>query len=528
MKNKKFLLVSSILFALGLAGCNEENTSSTLPENDTTNDGGENIIDDDHGINDVTTPTDLGWSNYAESDGTLSDNGFRKMIKDSYEFCEEVVEQGSVLLKNENNCLPITKPSPKVTLFGTGSKNLFMRSGAAGAAPNEAFVVDLATAFTNNGFNVNRTVYNKLSKLSNSDMTTPSRLVEEGINIYTDDVKSTFDEYNDAAIITIVRIGAENTDPSASAFELTSKEKDLLKMVNESGKFNKIIVLLNSPYPISMDWVNNEEYGINAVLYVGVPGYYGAGGIANIISGKANPSGHLVDTFATSAFSSPAYQNFGDRDVVVYKEGVYVGYKYYETRYEDTVLMRGNADSNAGTYASKNNVWNYAEEMAYPFGYGLSYTTFTQRIKEVNYNVGTDQYEVSVEVENTGSVDGKASIQIYAQQPYTNYDKTNGLGKPALSLMAYDKVDVKAGEKIERTVSFDRYLLCTYDHIFNKTYILEGGDYYFAVGNGAHEAINNILQVKTEGNGILKDLDGYVYTPDANTEYAGRSLTPKV
>ncbi|MCR5309431.1 MAG: glycoside hydrolase family 3 C-terminal domain-containing protein [Bacilli bacterium] len=510
MKNKKFLLASSILFAISLAGCGDDNTSNVLGPND-------NNIIDDGGNNGPRTITKVGWSDYSDDDGNLTDNGFMHLIKDSYEFCEQVVAEGSVLLKNRNNCLPITKSSPKITLFGTGSKNLFMRSSVGGAAPNENIVVDLASAFEGNGFAINRTVYNKLKTVSNNELSRPNNLIEEGTSVYDQQAINSFNEYNDAAIITIVRAGTEDTDPSSSCMELSSNEKDLLKMVNDSGKFHKIIVLLNSPYPISMDWADKDEYGVDAILYVGVPGYYGAGGIAKIISGKVNPSGHLVDTYATSAFSSPAYQNFGDSNVVVYKEGVYVGYKYYETRYEDAMLNSGSASSSAGIYASSGSRWDYAEEMGYPFGYGLSYTTFTQKIKEVNYNKDKDQFDVTVEVENIGSVDGKASVQIYAQQPYTDFDKTNGLGKPSVSLMGYDKVDVKAGKKVTTTVSFDRYLLCTYDYVVNKSYILEGGDYYFAVGNGAHEAINNILDVKTNSGLVLLDHEGNIFYPTINT-----------
>ena len=167
-----------------------------------------------------------------------------------------------------------------------------------------------------------------------------------------------------------------------------------------------------------------------------------------------NPSGHLVDTFASNASSSAAYQNFGNNSVVVYKEGVYVGYKYYETRYEDAVLGQGNATGGKGCSMKEAN-WDYATEMGYPFGY----------------------------------------VQLYVQQPYTQFDKDNGLGRPSIALMGYNKIDVPAKQSRTATVTFDRYFLATYDYKVNKQYILESGDYYFAVGNGAHEALNNIISV---------------------------------
>ncbi|MCQ2772670.1 MAG: fibronectin type III-like domain-contianing protein, partial [Bacilli bacterium] len=415
--------------------------------------------------------------------------------------------------------LPLAENERKVTLLGTGSKNLFMRSGAGGAAPNNNLVVKMDQAFEDNGFEINRDVWNAYSTLSGSALTTPSTNVEEGIGKLTSAIQDTFADYGDAAIITFVRIGTENTDPGAGQLDLKQNEKDLLKLAKEkkdAGIFKKVIVLINSPLAMSTDWVEEEEYGIDACMFIGSPGYYGVGGAVHALMGKdadgnvVNPSGHCPDSFAGSASSSAAYQNFGDRNVVVYKEGVYVGYKYYETRYEDCVLGQGNADSKKGVYCSEDG-WDYAAEMGYPFGFGLSYTTFEETIKDVTYNEEADTYTVTVDVKNTGEVDGKASVQVYVQQPYTDYDKQNGLGKPSIALMGYNKVDVKAGETVEAKVTFDKYFMATYDHVGAKTYIMEGGDYYFAVGNGAHEALNNIISVKNPSAALI-DHNGNEYT----------------
>ena len=460
-------------------------------------------------------------SAYKDSNGSLSDSGWKQMMQDSYKFCEEAVEQGSVLFKNsEKNgkpVLPLEANERNVTLFGRGSKNLFMRSGAGGAAPNPNLVVKLDKAFEDAGFKINKKVFAKYTKLSQSSMTSPSTNVEDSVSIY-DDVKDTFDDYSDAAIVTFVRIGTENTDPGSGQLDLKQNEKDLLKMIKDSGKFNKTIVLINSPLAMSMDWADKEEYGVDAIVYVGVPGYYGAGGIPHVLMGKqgdkagaaiVNPSGHAVNTFAASASSSPAYVNFGQNSIAVYQEGVYVGYKYYETRYEDLVLNQGNADGSKGVFAGSGS-WNYAKEMGYPFGWGMSYTTFEQNIKELTHNEEDDTIIAKVEVKNTGDMDGKASIQLYAQAPYTDFDKANGLGKPSIALMAYDKVDVKAHQTVEKEIKFDRYFLATYDYVQNKQYILEAGDYYFAVGNGAHEALNNIISVRHPA-ASLYDHNGEAY-----------------
>ena len=487
---------------------------------------------------------DVKGSAYKDADGSLSDKGWKRMIADSYNFCEEAVEQGSVLLKNENNALPLKKTERKVTLLGKGSKNMFMRSGAGGAAPNPNLVVTLDKAFENNGFKINKEVFKAYKKLSQSNMTSPGTNVENFSEVNTDELKATFADYGDAAIITFVRIGTENTDPSDGQLDLKNDEKNLLKLAKEykdNGTFKKIIVLINSPLPMSMDWVDSDEYGIDALVYVGVPGYYGAGGIAHLLAGEkphlaydenaeklmpqldgagnpimevVNPSGHLPDTFAASAGSSAAYVNFGDRNVVVYKEGVYVGYKYYETRYEDAVLNQGNATSAKGASFGATS-WDYGNEMGYPFGYGMSYTQFEQRITDLKYNATDDTIEATVMVKNNGDMNGKASVQLYAQQPYTDFDKQNGLGRPAIALMTYAKEDVPAHGEKEVKLSFDRYFLATYDYKVNKTYFLEGGDYYFAVGNGAHEALNNIISVKDSSANLVDHL-GNAYSGNAN------------
>ena len=453
-------------------------------------------------IDKITTGDEVEGSAYTEEDGSLSNNGWKRMIRDSYKFCQEAVEQGSVLFKNENGALPLKKDERKVTLFGQGSKNLFMRSGAGGAAPNPNYVVNLDKAFEENGFSINHTVFDAYSKLSQSNMTSPSQNVEHAFSgFYTDDMKSTFKNYNDAAIVTFVRIGTENTDPPANQLDLKNDERQLLKMIKDSGDFSKIIVLINSPLPMSMDWVDDPELGVDACLYMGVPGYYGAAGIVHVLMGEnaegqvVNPSGHAPDTFAASASSSPAYVNFGNSSLAVYQEGIYVGYKYYETRYADLILNPDSgADSKKGTFINKD-AWNYADEMGYPFGFGLSYTEFEQKLTKLEYDSEKDTVNATVEVKNVGSMDGKASVQLYVQAPYTDFDKEQGLGKSAIALMAYDKVDVEAGKTETVEISFDRYFLCTYDYKVNKTYILEDGDYYFAVGNGAHEALNNVISV---------------------------------
>lgn len=465
-------------------------------------------------------------SDYADENGNLTNEGYEKMIKDSYAFCVQEMEEGSVLLKNDG-VLPLKEEERNITLFGRNSAHLCLRSGAGGAAPNQDLVVHLNDAFESKGFNYNKTVWNLYT--SGSDPTV-NDVKEASVDIYTDSVKDTFDDYSDVAIVTFTRVGTENSDPAKGILDITQNERDLLKMIHDSGKFKKTIVLLNGAMPMGLDWADDPTLGVDAILWFGVPGYYSLTGVVNLLTGEKNPSGHTPNTFAAYSTNSAAYQNFGnypfdgDRSgldnvngYVVYKEGIYVGYKYYETRYEDLIKSQGNASSAKGASNGALN-WNYADEVAYPFGYGLSYTTYSQKITSVAYDEEKDTYTVNVEVTNTGDVDGKASVQVYVQQPYTDYDKEHLIEKSSIALMGYDKVDVKAHETVTTSVTFDRYFLASYDENNLKQYILEGGDYYLGLGNGAHEALNNILGV-TYPEGTLYDHLGETYVPNTDAVY---------
>lgn len=215
---------------------------------------------------------------------------------------------------------------------------------------------------------------------------------------------------------------------------------------------------------------------------------------------------------------------------VVESEGIYTGYKYYETRYEDTVLKQGNADSEAGA-SGDNGSWNYDQEVSYGFGYGLSYTSFEQNIK--NFDYSGDSVTLSVEVTNTGDVAGKDVVQLYAQTPYTDYDKENNVEKASVQLIGFEKTkELKPGESETVEVSAPKEYFASYDYKTAKTYIMDAGDYYFAVGNGAHEALNNILAAKGYTTADGMDADGnkdlaVSYKEDSldTTTYAMSSVT---
>lgn len=303
-------------------------------------------------------------------------------------------------------------------------------------------------------------------------------------------------------------------DKARSYLEPDSTERELLQYLNDN--FENIILVINSNAALDMDWL--EEYPhITAVL--GAPS--GLQALPGVLTGTVNPSGRTVDTFAADALQSPAAQNFGDYlyydeagnptkyNYVSYAEGIYVGYKYYETRYEDVVMGTGNAGD-----------FDYAAQVVYPFGYGLSYTTFEWSGFRASWSGKT--CTVSVEVKNTGSVAGKDVVEVYVQSPYTDYDKQNGVEKAAVQLVGYAKTgELAPGASETVTVSFDEEELKAYDANGAKTYILDAGEYIITAAKNAHDAVNNVLAAKgyTPADGMTADGSAEmtaVYTP-ANT-----------
>lgn len=290
-------------------------------------------------------------------------------------------------------------------------------------------------------------------------------------------------------------------------------------MINDSGKFGKIIVLVNSPFPMDLQWIEDPQYGVDACLTFGAAGDVGFIGVANILTGKADPSGHLVDTYAADSMSAPAMRNFGDftfsnhntqyeNKYVVYAENIYVGYKYYETRYHDQVLGINNATGSAGVYESQGNSWNYADEMAYTYGYGLSYSQFTQEVTSIEWDKENHEVVAKVTVTNNGPENGsnysgkaKSVVQLYASLPYEDGQAQ----KSAIQMIGFAKTpELEVGKPYEIEVRADDYLFATYDE--NATngadssrkgcYVFDEGDYYFAIGDNAHDALNNVMALE--------------------------------
>lgn len=485
---------------------------------------------------------------YPSSYGDFTEENLKKLEADVYDHIQREEEEGAVLLSNDGT-LPLTTGG-KVSLFGFAAYNPLYHTSAAGSRTykNGDLTVDFYEALSNEGFQVNDILYNAYSSMAPRTGEGGFPPWGDGIknymgtgnceapkSIYTDEVMDSLDDYNDAAIVVLSREAGEGRDMPVSEVDETSgetisslalhqNEKDMLEIVKEH--FDKIIVIINTTYFMELDWL--DDYDVDACLWIGSPGNTGLTGVAKILDGEVNPSGRLSDTFAASSLSSPAIINacgnaptwsnvstmYKDgiitdektQYVTVEQENIYVGYKYYETRYADCIMGNGNASSEVGGFRSEGD-WNYADEMCFTFGWGMSYTDFEQQITDVKYDEDADQYLVEVQVRNTGSVPGKCAVLVYAQTPYGTYEQTNEVEKSAIQFVGYEKSALLGPDETETVlVPVDRYLLASYDQNQAKGYILSAGDYYFAVGESAHDALNNILAV--QGYTGMFDQDG--------------------
>ena len=456
------------------------------------------------------------------------------------ELCAQVEAEGAALLKNQNAALPLAQGA-KVSLFGHGSVDL-MYGGTGSGSVDTSKAPNFKQALESQGISVNETLWNLYS--SDSMMSKYSRMTPASISDTLEantqyavneapwsalsSAESSFAEYGDAAIVVLSRSGGEGADlPSGengtndswisgqegdgNYLALSAEELELLqnlKALKDNGTFKSIIVLLNSSNAIELDFLNpeicGEDYGIDAAMWIGDVGQTGINGVAQLLSGAVTPSGSLVDTYLYDNLANPAMYNFYTQaypnaaeynlltegaDVQgmysVYQEGIYLGYRYFETRYEDVVM----GTANAGDY-------DWAKTVAYPLGYGDSYTDFTYS----NFNVteSDDAFDISLTVTNSGKTySGKETVQVYFQSPYTDYDKANGIEKAAVELAGFAKTDVLApGASETVNITVNKSELRTYDANKAKTYIVDAGDYYFTVGTDSHNALNNILAAK--------------------------------
>ncbi|MCR4698918.1 MAG: glycoside hydrolase family 3 C-terminal domain-containing protein [Bacilli bacterium] len=509
--------------------------------------------------------------------------------------------EGTVIMKNDNNAFPI---GSKVALFGAASYMPYYGPNKAGNSD----AVDLVAALTNAGITLDPTVKsiydNALSVYTETTVerwgmtfTTKSypyatnestgdydangyQIKEMPVEKFTDaEVGKAASDWqntvkannNDVAIVTLMRPGGEGAtyrpgvarDFNGNTLDqnplaLSPEELDVIAAAKATC--DKVVVLLNTSCTIELGPLVEKggAHEVDGIAYIGLPNDYQFTGIVEVLTGSANASGALADTYAFDTANNPAMMNFGGgylkdyEDVattagedprwpttdvgngatgsfggssynggwyIVEAESIYTGYMYYETRYYDAVLGQGNALDTVGATNSTDTKWTYDNEVAFPFGHGESYLDYTQTLKSVSVDKSvTGNVVAEISITNNGTKEGDFLGQLYVHTPYTDYDKTNLVEKSAINFLASERIHLAAGATGTVTVSVPTKYIASYDYKNAKTYILDGGDYYFTTANGSHEAVNNVLAAQgytTE----LKSYNGYEVAGDSAKVY---------
>lgn len=443
-------------------------------------------------------------------DNFSKDNAeLQAVLEKGDELCREMGRESTVLLKNENNALPLDMDNDrerKVNLFGTGAyDSAFMMkgvgSGSSTISPEKQ--VTLIDALEENGFSYNANlaeVYESFDFSRGSKKENAYALSEPDI----EDVRARLDyakQMSDVAIVVFSRNGGENIgeipksvgDTGRTYLEYTPDEQVLLDMVKVN--FEKVIVLLNTANTMHAGFLRDE--GVDAALYIGLTGQSGAAAVAEILSGKVNPSGRVTDTYVYSPDYDPAYQNVCNAEQYTgnghlqYSEDIYIGYKWYET-----ADAEGFFDGVENEYGK-----GYDAVVQYPFGYGLSYTQFSWSLKSISIadgaNLAADsQIKIEVDVTNTGKAAGKDVVQLYATPPY----EKGGLEKAQVNLVDFAKTDIiQPNGTATVELSCLAYDLASYDTSLSVNgayggYVLESGEYFLGIMKNAHDCfeIGNI------------------------------------
>lgn len=460
-------------------------------------------------------------------------NSKAEALENANDLNEKLCEEGFVLLKNgemaTEYALPL-KQGAKISVFGKNSVNLVYNGSGSGGSDNKG-AVKLTKSLTDAGFKVNPELEKFYSSSSRSGAARNGNpKIEAGVSIlytaetpyssYDAKVLDSYSSYNDAALIVLSRIGGEGFDlPRNSAeagkhyLELDSNEIDLIKNVTKAG-FERVIVLINALTTLELGWVESGEYGkIDAALYIGGPGNTGVNALGRILNGEVNPSGHTVDTWATDFMANPAVQNFGnygeengntykidgntetDYTFVDYAEGIYVGYRYYETR------------------GLNDEEW-YSENVVYPFGHGLSYTTFTHTITDgitqtlTPDSKGNIKLTLTVNVHNDGKVAGKDAVQIYVTAPYETQGK---IEKPHVVLAGFAKTgEIAPGGDEQVQIELDMYDVASFDYNDENgdgkhCYQLDSGDYVIRAMSDAHNEYDSFTANLADIHSYEKD-----------------------
>ncbi len=421
---------------------------------------------------------------------------------------ERVQSEGMVLLRNEHSTLPLA--NKKVSVFGTtAAKPVYGGGGAGGISSGSA--TDLYTAFDKEGIQYNKSLYNLYNnyayhqKATTEDFKRPGKSLldtllpsiggflagvtpEMPAKDLSSDVVKQAAAYSDTAIYAIGRAGTETQDLTPAKLRLSSDERATLQQIDDH--FKHVVLIVNSTNAMELGFVESMKH-VDAVLWVGATGEVGTYSVAKALTGEVNPSGRLTDTYAYNVESNPAVTNTGDfqyvkkdgtksgRYFVKYKEGIYTGYRYYET------------------FVPEN---EYRQVVQYPFGYGMSYTTFKWDV--VNTKTNSDTIQATVRVTNTGKVAGKDVVELYYRAPYT----AGGVEKSAINLGGYAKTkELKAGESQDVTVTFTTDSMASYDSTTAKSWVLDAGTYTLSVARNVHDIVDTFSYHQSDKKVIATD-----------------------
>lgn len=458
----------------------------------------------------------------ATGNGTIS----KETSDEATELCTDIAEEGIVLLKNEGNTLPVASGS-NLNVFGWASTNPCYGGTGSGSLSDAYETVSLLQGLEDAGFKLNTELSDFYTAyradrpevgMFAQDWTLP----EPTADSYTDEMMNNAKEFSDTAMVVITRVGGEGADlptdvsqvtytdnsteykdfePGEHYLQLDKTEKDMLDLV--CNNFENVIVVYNGANAMELGFVN-EYSQIKAAIWCPGTGQSGFEALGEIVAGTVNPSGKTSDTFVADLTATPTYNNFGNftydnmddfaytstgftgvetttlPSFVNYVDGIYVGYRFYET-------------------AAAEGLIDYDKTVLYPFGYGLSYTSFTQEMSDLTVEDGQISFDVTVT--NTGDVAGKDVVEAYYNPPYTN----GGIEKATANLIDFAKTDVlEPGESQTITVSFNEEDMASYDTKGEAAYVLEAGDYVISINSDSH----NIL-------------DSDTYTVDSTVVYNG-------
>ena len=434
--------------------------------------------------------------------GTITD----KTQNDAEDLGIQIADEGIVLLKNNGGLLPLDK-NKNLNVFGWASTNPCYGGTGSGALSDAYDTVDLLTGLKDAGFKLNDEISDFYKDyradrpevgMWEQDWTLP----EPSVDKYSDSMIENAKDFSDTAMVVLTRVGGEHIDlptdvskvnytdnsedyqdfPEGSHYlELSQSERNMLDMVCEN--FDNVIVVYNGANTMELGFVNEYEQ-IKAALWCPGTGQNGFESLGRILDGEVNPSGKTADTFVADLTQTPTFNNFGDfaydnmdeftidKDdpfvagavphFVNYTESIYVGYRFYET-------------------AAAEGAIDYDKEVVYPFGYGLSYTTFDETMGDLKEEDG--KISVDVTITNTGDVAGKQVAELYYNPPYIN----GGIEKASTNLAAFDKTDLlEPGESQTLTLSFNVEDMASYDYQNEKAYVLEAGDYEVSLQTDSH------------------------------------------